>query len=170
MPLSSIINLVIFQAAWFSAALLRDGSIIILVLLLAVHAYFSPKKQLDLYTVMWVLPIGIASELLMILTGLLSYQSELMLPIWMVLLWVHLSISLNHSLEWMQKIPVIWQSVLAALAGAGSYAAATNLGAINLPNSQVVSLMIIAVIWGIQLPLMMKVAGYVKRGRFTCPT
>ena len=169
MPLFSVINLVTFQAAWFSAALLRDDSIIILVLLLLVHAYFSPKKQIDLYTVMLVLPIGIASEFLMISTGLLSYQSEFILPVWMVLLWIHLSLSLNHSLEWMQKIPMIWQSVLAALAGAGSYAAATNFGAINLHNSQVVSLLIIAVIWGIQLPLMMKVAKYVKRGRLTCP-
>lgn len=169
MPLFSIVNLVVFQCAWFSAALLRDNSIVVMVFLLAVHAYFTPKRQTDLYTVMLILPIGIASELLLISSGLLSYQSGLLLPIWMVLLWVHLSLSLNHSLLWMQKIPVIWQSVLAALAGAGSYAAATKLGAIHLHESQVTSLLIIAAIWAVQFPLIIKVAKHVRLGRLICP-
>ena len=163
MPLFSIINLFIFQASWFSAALLKDSSIIIMLLLLVAHAYFSPKKQADLYTMLLVLPIGLASEVLMIATGLLSYQSELILPIWMVLLWMHLGLSLNHSLSWLQKVPWIWQSVLAGLAGAGSYAAAANLGAINMFNPQVFSLMVIAGIWAIQFPLMMKVAKHVNQ-------
>ena len=169
MPLFSIVNLVVFQSAWFSAALLRDNSIVVMVFLLAVHAYLTPKRQVDLYTVMLILPIGIASELLLISSGLLSYQSGLLLPVWMVLLWIHLSLSLNHSLLWMQKIPVIWQSLLAALAGAGSYAAATNFEAIHLHESQVASLLIIAAIWAVQFPLMMKVAKHVRLGRLICP-
>lgn len=169
MPLFSIVNLVIFQAAWFSAALLKDNSIVIMVFLLAVHAYLTTKRQADLYTAMLILPIGIASELLLISSGLLSYQSGLLLPVWMVLLWIHLSLSLNHSLEWLQKVPVIWQSVLAALAGTGSYAAATNLGAIHLHESQVTSLLIIAAIWAVQFPLMVMIAKQVKSGRLICP-
>ncbi|WP_181389771.1 DUF2878 domain-containing protein [Leucothrix pacifica] len=169
MPLFSIINVVIFQLAWFSAALLKDNAIIVMLLLLVIHMIMTTKRQVDIYTVMLILPIGIASELLLLSTGLLSYQSQLILPVWMVLLWVHLSLSLNHSLEWMQKIPVVWQSVLAALAGAGSYAAAANLGAINLPGSQVTSLLLIALVWALQLPFMMKVARHVKLGRLTCP-
>ena len=168
MPLFSMVNFIIFQIAWFTAALLRDDSIIVLVLLLIVHGLFSPSKNADLCTVLLLLPVGMVSEMLMISTGLLSYQSELALPIWMILLWIHLCLSVNHSLVWMKKTPVIWQSVLAALAGTGSYAAASGFGAINWHNSQVISLLVIALIWAIQLPLMMKLTQYVKQRNLAC--
>lgn len=169
MPPFSIINLLIFQGAWFSAALLKDQSLWLMLGLLLVHAVFSPSKQYDLRVVVVILPIGMAVESLMIATGLVVYHSEFLLPVWMVLLWCHLAVSFNHSLRWMQSIPAIWQSVLAALTGAGSYAAATRFGAIALPDTQILNLMMIAVIWGIQLPLMMKLAYHVTRGRLVCP-
>lgn len=169
MPLFSIVNLIIFQTAWFSAALLKDDSVVILVLLLALHAFLSTKKQADLCALISLLPIAIVSEFLMITTSLLSYQSEYILPVWIMLLWGHLCLSINHSLEWLKKVPLVWQSLLAALAGTGSYAAATSFGVIKLHNDQVISLLIIAVIWAVQFPLMLKVSRHVKQGSSICP-
>lgn len=169
MPLFSLINLALFQASWFSAALLRDQSILLMLLLLAVHAYLSPSKRADLCVVAVILPVGLIAESLMISTGLMSYQSSWSLPVWMILLWCHLAVSLNHSLAWMKNISVIWQAVLASLAGAGSYAAAANLGALQLLHSQVLSLLIIAAIWAILLPVMMILARHIEQGRLACP-
>lgn len=160
MPLFLITNIVGFQVAWFSAALLRDQALWLMIPLLALHFYFSPSKRSDLKLVMYLLPLGLLAEALLLLTGIVSYNSALMLPIWMVLIWVHLIVSCNHSLKWLQTSPAILVGVLGGVAGSSSYIAAGKLGAMQIAAPEITNIAIIGVLWTAIILIMTQVAKY----------
>lgn len=168
MPLFSIANIVIFQAAWFSAALLRDQALWLMLPLLAIHFYFSPSKRADLNLVLYLLPLGLLAEALLLLTGIVSYNSALALPLWMVLLWVHLIISCNHSLKWLQSVAAKWVAVLGGLAGASSYVAAGKFGALQVATPQLLNLAIIGLLWAALILIMTQVAKYNNQRVIKC--
>jgi hypothetical protein len=168
MPLFSIVNIVGFQAAWFSAALLRDQALWLMIPLLAIHFYFSPSKRSDLNLVLYLLPLGLLAEALLILTGMVSYNSALALPLWMVLLWVHLIVSCNHSLKWLQKTSALWVGLLGGLAGASSYVPASKFGALEVNEPQLLSLAIIGTLWAALILIMTQVAKYNNQKVIKC--
>ncbi|WP_158278872.1 DUF2878 domain-containing protein [Leucothrix arctica] len=160
MPPFSIANIFVFQAAWFSAALLRDQAFWIMVPLLALHFYFTTSRRADLKLVLFLLPLGLLVEMGLILSELVWYESALTLPVWMVLLWVHLIISFNHSLRWLEKVPWIAVAVLGGISGATSYVAGSNFGAMYMAPPEINTLGILAVLWALLILLMSRVAKY----------
>jgi hypothetical protein len=160
MPLFSIVNIFVFQAAWFSAAILRDQAFWIMIPLLVLHFYFSPCKRDDLKLILLLLPLGMVVELILILTELVRYSSALVLPIWMVLLWLHLILSFNHSLKWLQTTYGGLVFVMGGVAGACSYAAASNFGAMQIASPRIYNLIVIALMWSVIVLISTRVAKY----------
>jgi hypothetical protein len=75
-------------------------------------------------------------------------------PLWLVCLWLIFTISLNHSLAWLNKFK-LWQiSLLGAISGASSYLAAIKIGAINTPLSLIDISATYVVVWALLLPCM----------------
>ena len=156
----SVVNIVVFQAAWFSAALLRDQALLIMLPLLAVHFYFSPSKRSDLHLLLYLLPLGLLAEVVLLGAGLVTYNSVLALPIWMLLLWSLLIVSCNHSLKWLQSISSVWVALLGGISGVSSYVAASKLGAMQVAPSQAINLAIIGLLWAALILIMTQVAKY----------
>ena len=167
MPLFSLINLGLFQAGWFCAAWLKDDSVIWMLGIVLIHIALSPTRKQDLMIALWIVPLGLATELLMLALGVFSFSSELFLPLWMVLLWCLLAFCLNHSLRWLQDLRWYWPCVLAAVFGPASYLAAKGFQSLDLMSPQWISLLALAVLWAIQFPIMLRIA---KRARTTITT
>jgi hypothetical protein len=168
MPLFSIANIVVFQATWFSAALLRDQALWLMMPLLALHFYFTPSRRSDLMLVLYLLPLGLLAEALLLLSGMVNYTSAMALPIWMVLLWLHLIISCNHSLKWLQAAPAWAVATIGGLAGASSYAAGSKLGAMQIAVPQMTNLVIIGLLWAALILIMTQVAKYNHQRGIKC--
>lgn len=117
---------------------------------LILHLALSPTKLDDLKLLPLAL-IGIVVDQLLISFGVIEVKQS-MIPIWLVLLWIIVTWSLNHSLSWLSNIK-LWQvAVLGAVLGATSYLAAIELGAISTPLTLTVFTMIEAIIWCGLLP------------------
>lgn len=162
MPLFSLINLGLFQAGWFCAAWLKDDSTIWMLGLVLIHVALSPTRKQDLMIALLVVPLGLATELLMLAWGVFSFNSELFLPLWMVLLWCLLAFSLNHSLRWLQGLRWYWPCLLAALFGPASYLAANGFQSLDWLYPQWISLLALAALWAIQFPIMLRIARQVR--------
>ena len=168
MPLFKILNFGLFQAGWFAAAYWKDSSLWLMFALLGLHFLMSPSKRSDLKLLMMLLPIGLAMEVLMISLGLVSFNSSLFLPVWMIGLWCLLILSFNHSLKWFRDIPLIFQILMSAVAGLASYLAATKFDALVIGDPMIISAAIIALVWAVQLPIMMRITKQVNAEGVSC--
>ncbi len=156
-------NVLLFQGVWLGAALLRDDALLILISLIVVHFWLSPNRRHDLWCVLLLTPLGIAVDTLPSLTGVVSFNSTFtVMPVWMMLLWVALVFSLNHSLSWLHNLAIYWQASLGALAGASSYLAAERLGALSFSVSSQQAFALYALIWLLLLPLLLHLGHYLK--------
>lgn len=146
------INAVLFQLAWFAAALLTEYAAGIILSLLVLHFYLSPCRKTD-SKLLLLAPIGWLTDILLIQYGVF-YADQTQWPLWLALLWAMFAISLNHSLKWTMNIAPLWLVLIGAVAGTSSYLAAINFNALfsSLPTQLLI--VYLATTWALLLPLM----------------
>jgi len=132
------------------------------------HFIITPTKISDARLLMMLLPIGLTMEILMLSLGFVVFNSAFVLPIWMILLWCLLILSFNHSLKWFRDIPLALQVILSGVAGLASYVAAQKLGALTIGDPSMLSGAAIALIWAIQLPVMMVITKHINAEGVSC--
>lgn len=149
-----IINFLLFQLSWFSAAFFTRYATILIVLLLVLHFILSPCAKND-FKILWLALIGIAVDVLHLSLGTFT-NGEVGggFPIWLAVLWVMFSISFNHSLHWLVNKPIWILAVIGLVGGTTSYWAGIEAGALqsNLSRNQI--LLTLASSWGVLFPLL----------------
>lgn len=168
MPLFKIFNFALFQAGWFAAAFLLDDAIWLMLGMVVFHFIISPSKLADARLLMMLLPIGLTLEFLMIYLGFVTFNSAFVLPIWMILLWCLLILSFNHSLKWLRDIPRVWQVLISGGSGLASYVAAQKFQALSIGEPMLLYGAAIALVWAIQLPVMMIITKQINAEGKTC--
>ena len=83
------------------------------------------------------------------------YKNDLFIhpPIWIICIWVGFSTTLNHSMSWMKE-RVILMILCGLFFGPISYLAGLGLGMLQFNYSNQLTLISLALVWGISLPLM----------------
>lgn len=151
MRLFWIINAALFQLCWWSAALFTEYAVWIMSAVLVIHLMLSPRKRDDLKLLPIAL-VGIVCDQLLIAVDVISVNQSF-IPVWLVLLWVILAWSFNHSLVWLRLLKPWQLSITGGILGSVSYLAAINLGAISTSLSLTNFMIIDAILWSFLLPL-----------------
>lgn len=137
-----------FQALWFNAILGQNQWLLLGIALLFCSVFFSPKRRDDLK--LWPLAcIGLAGDAVLTLTGIFVFEQ---FPLWLATVWFGFVFTLNHSMQWLQRVKLPLQIVIGAIAGTLSYLAGARLGAVDLPYGQWISAIVLAAYWGALLP------------------
>jgi hypothetical protein len=127
-----VINVVLFQATWFSLVmgpLLLAG---VLLVSLVIHAGLSSENlKREIGFALCVVCFGVISDSLMRVSNVYTLPSsslfgQYLIPSWLMLLWVAFSFSLKHSLNWMFGMPKL-MLLLLMIAGPVSYYAGSQL-------------------------------------------
>ena len=155
-------NFVFFQVGWFACVLGAAHQQVVWAVLgslayIAFHIWRSPNSQQEFGLLAKVLLYGIATDTLIMYLGLIDFQdawpSPLVSPAWMWALWLLVASTLNSSLSWLRKNPILG-SVLGAICGPLSYEAGIRLGAANWGSgTQIVGICLISLVWAIAIPL-----------------
>ena len=164
------LNFILFQAGWFicviaaaknysAVAVLRCAAIIGLHLTLLDDI----RAELKLIAVTGCIGFGVDSLHIMLEVFQANSGSALPLaPLWLVTLWMLFAISLRHSLAYLENKPTI-SSAFAALFAPMAYYAGHKLGAIHLPQSDMVtSLVAIALAWALVTPWLFGLAKWLR--------
>jgi predicted DCC family thiol-disulfide oxidoreductase YuxK len=170
---TAIFNTICYTIGWFWSVLLGIHgygflSFLGVVALLALQLFYTKKYSPILYIQDLILAIfatffGIILEILFLLTGTISYlgTSSFFPPVWIIGLYPLFSLLINHSLNQItQNFAITF--VLGFLAAPLSYFAGKALGGLTFGYSQIVSWLIIGILWGLFLCLLRYIANTIK--------
>lgn len=146
----NVVNAVLFQAAWFACVIggaqgtnvwgaLAVGGLLI-------YALLGSVRGRDLALGCAGASVGFIVDTVWIRTGVLDYAGAAIAPVWIVMLWVGVGLTVNHSLSLFKARP--WLGGLFAGATAPlSYLAGERFGAVIIPDPW--QLAFISLVWAL---------------------
>lgn len=167
-----LVLFIVFQAAWFGIVLsaargwIWIGPALVLGVLAAFSLGFdSAARGRWLLAVLFLGLAGGAADSLVAASGLVRFAAGFrpwLAPPWIVALWCLSAIWLPN-LGALSRRPLI-AAIVGAIGGPAAYAGGVRLGAAALPEPAWPSLVAIGLVWGIALPIMLRVPALVTPG------
>jgi hypothetical protein len=159
-----IINLILFQLAWF-ACVIGAGKdmpwlgVILTALVLSWHLYQAKNVKAEIILMLCALFIGAAYDQSMLSLGYINYLSNgwsnAIVPVWILALWLAFTSTLNVSLRWMHNKHLI-AIIFGAVGGPLAYLGAEKLGAVILHGS--ISYIALSIGWAMITPLLLLIS------------
>ncbi len=156
----NIINAIAFQIVWFICVTTTDAtSIVAVVLLLLGHAFFIVRDNREWLLIIGFTLVGVVIDSLLQSFGFIWFskaifysESILVIPIWMMCLWLAFSTTLMHGLFWLHG-----RLKLAFLVGLCvvpvSYYAGLTLSESASIEPVWLLLLTIGIVWSVLLPV-----------------
>jgi hypothetical protein len=159
------LNFATFYLAWFACVVgaarghLWLGPAMVAALLLA-HVALGANRRREATLILTIGIFGFAVDTLQASAGLYAFTRTSVLPWlcppWMVALWMVFASTLNSSMAWLAGRYLLG-AALGALCGPLSYLAGARLGAIELPENALASLIGIAIVWALAVPAVLAI-------------
>lgn len=156
------INFVWFQLIWLVAVYFTTRGLCFLTLSLLLHFYLTPSRRHDLLTMLSVTLVGAGADALLKQTGVMIFADGVLLPFWLLMLWAHFALALNHGMSWLTRIPWYLQAIFGGVFGPLSYYAGYKMGAVSFPLAIQNTLFILALVWFCLLPAYLILTQYFK--------
>ena len=149
-----LINVLLFQLGWFVCVTVGGGIAIgYTAIALMIHGKWLVKNNKEWLLILIITLIGCSWDAVLSVIGVLLFEEDVILPIWLICLWLLFATTLSHSLFWLRKHTWL-AGALGALFGPFSYwlgvcfSKTTSFG-----YSQSESLFVMAVGWFFILPI-----------------
>ena len=152
-------NLAFFQIGWVACVMFAAAGEPLLATLsvaavAAVHLVSVKVPVKEALLLMIAAVIGLGWESFMVWTGLAQYpgyESSLLAPFWIVVMWVLFATTINHGLRWTKRN--LWVASLAGLLGGPmAFFGGMNLGAVEFSHTAA-ALVVIGLGWALLLPV-----------------
>ncbi|SHJ04120.1 Protein of unknown function [Malonomonas rubra DSM 5091] len=158
---SKIVNAVLYELGWaccvFGAAwgypLLGGGLALLLVL---VHLWLAQERRTEVRLIALAIALGILVDSSQQAFGLLSFKPDalgLWLPLWVFVIWAQFATLFHYALSWLVDRPLV-AMLFGLVGGPLAYGGGIRLGAAEFGPNPTLSLIVLAVIWSLVVPLM----------------
>jgi len=161
----TLINFVAFQVGWFACVLSASIGmpwigLLVVGAVVALHIWLTDQTRHEIRLLLMCVACGLIFDSLLVSSGWVVYPSGMMIPgfapYWILAMWALFSTTLNGSMGWL-KSNLVLASVAGAVFGPLSYLAGQRLGAIELVDFGS-SMIALAVIWALVMPILIHVA------------
>ena len=156
---AKVVNVLMFNAAWFAILLTQSSFIAPVIVILSLFAHFQVmgKGKPELLLIAGVTSLGFVIDQALFGTGVFNLAGKAALaPLWLTCLWPVFATTLMHAFDWLQG-KLILSSVVGAVGGCLSYIAGARLTLIDF-GSALWGPLIIAALWAIIFPLFLKIS------------
>ncbi|EMN8776551.1 TPA: DUF2878 domain-containing protein [Pseudomonas aeruginosa] len=123
---------------------------------LIAHLWLCRQRAGECLAILTVGVAGCVLDVLLGVLGLFDFHGEI-LPVWLALLWLVFASGLRHCLAWAAS-PAWWGGLLGAAGGPLAYWGGASLAGVGLPWGNGASAVVLALVWAVWLPLMLKLA------------
>ena len=158
-------NFLLFQLAWFACVLGAANGLpwagpAVVATVAIVHLRSVPEPRAETMLLVSAAMVGTVFDSLLVSTGWLTYPSGqwvgYIAPYWIIAMWVAFATTLNVSLNWLKRKPVM-AAVFGAVGGPLAYFAGAKLGAVTF-NAPLAAMAALAIGWALIMPLLMSLA------------
>ncbi len=160
--MNNIINIIAFQAVWLASVVGAANGIawlgaVLLIPFAIWQLRVSKDPAYDRRAIVLLCLAGVLVDSAYPLAGALGYASPWpsarLAPAWLVLMWVNLALTLNHSLAWLRGRYLL-AAIFGGAGGGLSYFAGYRLGAVEVYWSTGTVFVLIGVVWAVALPIL----------------
>ena len=172
-----LLNLIAFQIGWFACVL--GGAhgwpwlgVLVTAAAIALHLYRAVRPRPEAMLIGLSGLLGFVADSLLTWTGLLRFPSGQfhpdLAPYWMVAMWMLFATTFNVALGWL-KPRLGLAALLGMVAGPLAYYGGAKLGGVSFGNL-VFSLMAVAGVWTLAMPVLLVIASRWNGMAETTPT
>ena len=154
-PWQVILNALLFQATWLSAALLSDAVAgLCLIGLLASLTFSVIPLRAMLLGMSWAVLSGFSMDVFFNYLGLYRFDvsrevvPNTAMPIYLLVMWIGFAASLYVSVHWLMAKKVLFV-LLCSVMGPLSYVAGRELGIIDFANEHIVFMVVGWGVWAV---------------------
>lgn len=150
-----------FNAIWLLCVLGQNSWLWLALVLLILQITLSPSTIADLKALS-LASIGITLDATLWQLGIFEFTDT---PYWLAILWLAFSLNFGHSFQFLRKLSLQFSAILGALAGCYSYLVSWKLQAYELTYGPWNSALLLAIIWAILLPTLIKLDMAIRQQR-----
>lgn len=151
---AKLFNIAAFNLLWLGCVIGQNDFLWVIVPLLASYLWFIvSNKMTTLSSIVLPAALGIFADSFLTLTGIFQFEdAPVLIPLWLMVLWLGFSSTLSQSLALFGK-----NKWIAACAGAVAfpfnYGVGEKLGAVSFGETYLTSVLVLALLWALLLPL-----------------
>ncbi|MEQ1635506.1 MAG: DUF2878 domain-containing protein [Methylococcales bacterium] len=166
-----ITNTLLMQSLWFAAVIGAAENIpwiapLLLLLMLMTTIKTDKRVIVDLKLMLVALLLGFILDTSWINLGWLEFAANWPTPnhapMWILILWTGLALTLNHSLSWLQA-HLFLAGLLGGISSPLSYLAASHFGAVTITDTSGMWMIGIGAGWAVVLPLLLWLARQLRQ-------
>ena len=157
--MGKVVNFVFFYLIWLGCVIFGNIAVPFALIAITCHLIKFGDSH-EVFLVLSVTLLGIiVDSLLMFFNIFIFAQQPLLIPLWLMAIWMAFACTLRHSLAFFYRFPKV-QFLAGAISGPLSYYAGYLLGAVEFGHSVVVTMMVLALLWGCLFKVFMSVSAY----------
>ena len=156
---SKFLNIIIFNLLWVGLVLGRESLIhLTLPSLLIYLACLLRIGDLKVHQILLPALIGITIDSSLTFFGIFIFpESSLIIPFWLIVLWINFSTTLTLSLSFIGKNKLVAFG-LGVTALPFNYTVGERLGAVTFGDPYLFSILVIALVWSVSFPILFMVS------------
>jgi hypothetical protein len=167
--MSTILNFILFQIAWFAAILGASHGmpwlgVVAVPVFVMLNLVITGNWKQTLLLCLAAAIIGFFTDTTLIVFGVFSpvpFPWPLPFsPLWMVMLWVNLAMTLNESMAWL-RARYLLGAIFALIGGPMAYYSGAKLGVAALPVFT--DLLVIGIAWAVAFPVLLWINELLRR-------
>ena len=163
---SKFLNIIVFNLLWVGLVIGRDSLIhITLTILLIYLGCLLRFSDLKVHQILLPALIGITIDSSLTFFGIFIFpESNLIIPFWLIVLWINFSTTLNLSISFIGKSKLVAFG-LGATALPFNYTVGERLGAVIFGEPYFFSILILVLVWSVSFPILFIVSheNFIKR-------
>jgi hypothetical protein len=156
---SKFLNIIVFNLLWVGLVLGRESLIhLTLPILLIYLACLLRIGDLKVHQILLPAAIGITIDSSLTFFGIFIFpDSSLIIPFWLIVLWINFSTTITLSLSFIGKSKLVAFG-LGATALPFNYTVGERLGAVTFGESYLFSILVLVLVWSVSFPILFMVS------------
>ena len=152
---SKFLNIIVFNLLWLGLVLGRESLIYLTLPSLLIYlACLLRIGDLKVHQILIPAAIGITIDISLTFFGIFIFpESSLIIPFWLIILWINFSTTLTLSLSFIGKNKLIAFG-LGATALPFNYTVGERLGAVTFGDPYLFSILVLALVWSVSFPIL----------------
>ena len=152
---SKFLNIIVFNLLWLGLVLGRESFIYLTLPSLLIYlACLLRIGDLKLHQILIPAAIGITIDISLTFFGIFIFpESSLIIPFWLIILWINFSTTLTLSLSFIGKSKLVAFG-LGATALPFNYTVGERLGAVTFGDPYLFSILVLAIVWSVSFPIL----------------